>query len=217
MQRSIVQDSGCANGRISVQVPCCQAHFGLCVTDDATFVQDAVAAGKKCNTLFCKELKDLKAASALLVEGQWEDNQKHSLFCFFSSKKGGTQQPFTLFTMANLTEEGDESFLQPDCTDSGMLRHMYNFMLVRKFFSVQHPGGPLATVSVTVLDTIQPDSNGRPVSQCLWRGKRKLAHHTCWSRLQADRQREAAGEEAVALDALGEMFQKAFLGLRGNA
>ena len=182
LEQNFIRDNKCTGtGTIRVEAPCHQCHYGLCVTRDADFFADGLACGKSIMAKFLGKgpCCTLKAGAAILCEGSWEDAETRCLFLYFSSKRDGRDK-FVVFTESECCEQEDTTTcLQPTLAGK-QLQHHTSFQIARKYFAVEHPGGPLKSVAMYTLDAVPVCREGLPVASCIWRGKRKLAKYDIW-------------------------------------
>ena len=90
---------------IRVQIPCTEAHYGLCVERDVSYFTKAHLAAVQLRAAFFKgnSLSDLASGALLMIVGEWEDQEARHMFLFYSSKRGG-HRPFVVFTECEYLE-----------------------------------------------------------------------------------------------------------------
>ena len=171
-----------------VSVPCWKAHYGLCVSRDQAIYTEALEAGKAFASLFLTgPFADCQAGALCQILGTWEDGETKILTFFLSAKRGGSKR-FVIGTECCQSEVGGEMHYTASGRTGGPASlHFFNpFMLTRRFFGVEHPGGRLQSMQCSVLDGIVLGRPSESLSKCIWRGGQVLRRQVFWPKLPAD-------------------------------
>ena len=171
-----------------VSVPCWKTHYGLCVSRDQAIYTETLEAGKAFHFLFLTgPFADCKAGALCQILGTWEDGETKILTVFLSPKRGGSKR-FVLGAECQHSEVGGEMHYTASGRTGGPAGlHFFNsFMLTRRFFGVEHPGGRLQSMQCSILDGIVLGQPNESLSKCIWRGRQVLRRQVFWPKLPAD-------------------------------
>ena len=204
MRDMFVADSGAARGDLQCEVPCHEAHLGLCQTDDSAYIDDALDSTKALVSLFEKEapLAELKRGSRVMVEGCWADGQSRQIFLCFAGVRLGHPRVI-LFTRCVHSELDGLPHIALEGQRNTMV-HLTEHMLAKRFFGVQHPGGPLQTLHISILHAPLRGDPSLPVGLAAWPRKQQISKHEFWPHAKVERRAKTCVSEPTGLEAAME-------------